>query len=207
MSFYYEGNENSTYCAPPHSIHKKETSIFRFLFYVLFIYFACNPDETVWGLSVFCQGDRARSGENGVGVLSVSEGTLQSCQSRQRKGAQSFEALEHYWSSMQFSRPYFWTGLYRSSPIRFAFQSKAGVFYVLLWDLFVVCVRVWAWSYLSMGLCFSWTSKVKTGTVPPQQGTIIINICQMSLLLKRAGHCLHSDVLWSTCIVHHIMLF
>lgn len=65
-------------------------------FFVLFIYFACNPDETVWGLSVFCQGDRARSGENGVGVLSVSEGTLQSCQSRQRKGAQSFEALEHY---------------------------------------------------------------------------------------------------------------
>lgn len=39
-------------------------------------------------------------------------------------------------------------------------------------------ISVWDICFFIFIFILSWTSTVKTGTVPPHEGTVIINICQ-----------------------------
>lgn len=121
----------------------------------------------VWGSWCVCQGGETRRRQMELGILVVSEETLQICQNWQRKRAQLLDASVHYWSSMQFSWPYPWTGF---SPFLVCLKtntisllSKAGVFYVSLWRLPFLCV--WVWLHLSMGwffVCFGVFFPIRT---------------------------------------------
>lgn len=140
-SFISKGIEYSTYCAPclvnhKYIIHQKETTPIFLIFLDLFLIARVGSlwleyslvfglFESKWGylqsefnyrgIKCLLRRRQKQVETNGVGDLVVSEGTQQGCQSCQRKGAQPFDASVHYWSSMQFSWPYFWTGFHPSS--------------------------------------------------------------------------------------------
>lgn len=78
-------------------------------------------------------------------------------------------------------------------PIRLAFKAKQ-VFYIYHFEKYFFCVFEYE-LILVWDIFFIWTSTVKTGTVPPQQGTNIFIHDSNCQLLNQGLHCSDSKVL------------